>query len=335
MTKVLSLLLIAFLVISCTSQSTSNTPPKAQEVAQAATPKPATATSAPSPTNSPTPTDTPLPPTATPTSTHTPLPPTSTATSTSTSTPTATPTSTATPTDTPVPPTATPTPTDTPVPPKPTPSAADHLGQAQAFFKTGDGASAITELQTALQQQPDLAEAYKLLGLIYNQQGNLEGGIKALEQYVQLATEANDKAEIQAQIQGMRDKLASKQFGEIPPGKALFVFINYSGDQWNVDVGPYFLEVPPKPVDKDIFFLTQAIEPGSYTWMASSPGGGSRAEDASGHGAFDFTVAAGEIKIACVGGGSTHIGSTDVTYPGGFARTAQDTSYTAVQLCGN
>ncbi|MFN8454755.1 MAG: tetratricopeptide repeat protein [Anaerolineae bacterium] len=192
---------------------------------------------------------------------------------------------------------------------------------------------ALVEIQAALQLQPDLAEAYKLLGLIYKQQGDLERGIKALAYYLTLLPTAGDQAEIQAEIKQMQNQLASKQYGEIPAGKALFVFINYTGDQWNVDVGPYFIEVPPKPVDQDIFFIAKVIDPGSYTWTAIAPGGGKRAEDASGHRAFDFTVAAGETKIACVGSGSRDVESAKLIHSGGFWANRQDTSYTSVGIC--
>lgn len=325
MIKALPLLLTGLLVIGCANQSPVANQVEIQEVAQATPTAQPTNTVTSLPTNTPPPTNTPAPPTPTSTSTNTPLPPSPTLTSTSTSTPA----------DTPLPPTATPVPTNTPIPPTPTPNAAELLAQAQAFLDVGNLAEALAGVQTALQQQPDLAEAYKVLGLIYTQQGDLERGIQALEYYLQLVPNGLDNPEVQAELQRLRHKLASAQFGEVPAGKALFVFINYSGEQWNVDVGPYFIEVPPKPVDRDTFFVTQAIDPGSYTWAAISPGGGKRAEDAAGNRAFDFTVAAGEIKIACVGSGSTDIGTGNDSLLGGISFTKERSSYSRIGLCGN
>jgi hypothetical protein len=325
MTKFLSPLLILLSITACTSSTPVKSQAEAEVVVQVTVEQP-TQTPKPSPTDTPPATNTPVPATAAPTVTPTPVIPTETPTSTST------PTTTPPPTETPVPPTETPIPTSTPVPPTPTPSAADHVAQAQLYYQAQNWAGSITELQAALQIQPDLAEAYKLLGFSFNQQGELEPAVQALEQYLQLVPEASDKAEIQAEIQRAKNSLASKQFGvDIPPGQALFVFINYTGQQWNVDVGPYFLEVPPKPVDQDLFFGTKILDPGSYTWKAISADGSSRAEDANRNRAFDFTIAAGEIKIACVGSGSHQVETSEKIMSG----VSIEGSYTSVTLCGN
>lgn len=314
------ILLIVLFLTGCMSQVASNTQSQNPEAAQV--------TTAEAPTSIPIPSTTPIPSTATPTATYTSVPPTETSTSTST------PTSTFTPTNTPIPPTDTPTPTYTPIPPTPTRSALDHLTQAQEYYQAKDWASSITELQIALQQQPDLGEAYKLLGFSYNQQGDFKLGAQALEQYLQLIPEAADKAEVQAELQRIKAKIISEQFGvEIPSGKALFVFLNYSGEAWNVDVGPYFLEVPPKPVDQDIFFVTKIIEPGSYTWTALAPNG-TRAVDINGNKAFDFSVGAGETKIACVGGGSGFTKASETIDLGFFGMTMDiDQSYNTITVC--
>lgn len=82
---------------------------------------------------------------------------------------------------------------------------------------------------------------------------------------------------------------------EVPPGKALFVFYNFTGTDWNIDIGPYFLQVPAKPPSREYVFDTVAIDPGTYTWQAHSPGGGYYIVDSQGNRAFEFTVAAGDV----------------------------------------
>ena len=75
---------------------------------------------------------------------------------------------------------------------------------------------------------------------------------------------------------------------------ALFVFKNYSGEDWDVDIGTYFLQVPVNSPDREYTYTTLVIEPGTYTWQAHSPGGGYYITDSNGNTAFEFTVAAGE-----------------------------------------
>lgn len=82
---------------------------------------------------------------------------------------------------------------------------------------------------------------------------------------------------------------------EVPPGKALFVFYNYTNADWNIDIGPYFLQVPAKQPGDEYGFGTVAIDPGNYTWQAHSPGGSYYIEDGNGNRAFEFTVAVGDV----------------------------------------
>jgi hypothetical protein len=82
---------------------------------------------------------------------------------------------------------------------------------------------------------------------------------------------------------------------DIPPGKALFVFYNYTGTDWNIDIGPYFLQVPAKQPGQEYFLGTIAIDPGTYTWYAQSPGGQYFMTDDKGNKAFEFTIVAGEV----------------------------------------
>ncbi|HRV91430.1 MAG TPA: SH3 domain-containing protein [Anaerolineae bacterium] len=82
---------------------------------------------------------------------------------------------------------------------------------------------------------------------------------------------------------------------EVPPGKALFAFYNFTDTDWNIDIGPYFLQVPAKPPNREYVFDTVAIDPGTYTWQAHSPGGDYYIVDKNGNRAFEFTVATGDV----------------------------------------
>ncbi len=323
------LTLLCFMVTACASQPTAEPETVAQVTLQA--------TEVVQPTETAVPTETPLPPTDTPSATATPLPPTATPTPTNTPLPpTDTPTATATPspTDTPIPPTA--TPTNTPIPPTPTQSAVDHFEQATTYFEASNWEAAITELQAALTLQPDLGPAYKLLGLSYINQGDFGIGLEALGAYLQFVPEAADRAEIETQMEGLKGKVLAEEYGiEIPAGQAVFVFLNYTGNQWNVDFGPYFLEVPPKAHEEDgAIVASLPIDPGSYSWMAKSPTDGSIAAKDNGDKLFDFTVGIGKIHIACVGGSSNSTsGTPDIHTWGPFEWGVSGTPVKTIGLC--
>ncbi len=82
---------------------------------------------------------------------------------------------------------------------------------------------------------------------------------------------------------------------DVPPGKALFVFYNYTNVDWNIDVGPHLLKVPANQPGQEFALGTQVLDPGTYTWQALSPGGGYYIRDANGNKSFEFTVAAGDV----------------------------------------
>jgi hypothetical protein len=89
---------------------------------------------------------------------------------------------------------------------------------------------------------------------------------------------------------------------DIPPGKALFVFINYTDKDWNVDIigaQSYFLAVPPNQPGQEYAMETIAIDPGDYIWKAGSPLG-FYIRGADGNTDFAFTIAVGEIYPAKV-----------------------------------
>lgn len=301
----LQLSLISLVILILTACASSTPTPNVEATVQAAvkatetskptsTPVPPTATPVP-PTNTPVPTDTPVPPTATPTATSTP---TDTATPTETAVPpTKTPTPTKVPTKTPTP--APPTATPTPAPPTATPtvSADEYLQKGFEYYEKEQWDQAIAEFKKAIEVDPNSGIAYGGLGYSYVfGPKDYEAAIKALEKYLQLTPDAKDKAEVEADLQKLREMASAKpnpQF-DIPPGKSLFYFANYSGEQWNVDIGSYFLEVPPNKPGQEYNLVTIVIEPGTYTWQAHSASAGYYITDGSGNRAFEFTVAAGE-----------------------------------------
>jgi hypothetical protein len=84
---------------------------------------------------------------------------------------------------------------------------------------------------------------------------------------------------------------------DVPAGKALFVFYNYTSVDWNIDVGPNLLKVPANQPGQEFAVGTLVLDPGTYTWQANSPGGGWGIRDANGNVAFQFTVAAGDVYV--------------------------------------
>jgi hypothetical protein len=246
-----------------------------------ATPEP-TPTPVP-PTDTPTPvppTDTPLPPTDTPT----PVPP--------TDTPTPVP-----PTDTPVPQTDTPVPpTDIPVPPTDTPAPAppaptptpvasaaeEHFEKGFEYFQQEKWDEAIAEFQEAVRLDPDFALAYMALGYSYVNKGEFEQAIEALEKYLQLEPGAENRAQVESDIQQMRAILAQPPSTgpccqPLQAGKGQIWFINYIGETVRVDMSPYYFEIPPKQGDVDGCLCPQ-LDPGYYIAIAATGWGELRTE---------------------------------------------------------
>ncbi len=83
---------------------------------------------------------------------------------------------------------------------------------------------------------------------------------------------------------------------DVPAGKALIVVRNGRGDDLIVDIPPYTLEIPQKPLNQQYSEASIAIEPGQYYWSAHKIGGGGYyIIDRHGNKAFEFTVAEGEV----------------------------------------
>lgn len=298
MTKYLVILLLLVFAVGCTDQNVSETKAEPQTIAQA------TMTPSPLPSRTPTATSTSVPPTETPfPPTNTPVPPTNTPSPTDTPQP---PTSTPLPaTDTPAPPTETPLPANTPTlaPPtaSPTPEAepvAEYLTRGIQYFEQEAFDQAIPEFEEVIKQDPEFGPAYIYLGYSYAfGTKEYQRAIDALQTSLTLEPKLKDRAMVEKDIGQLKELLALQQDTqfEVPADKALFVFQNYSGENWNVNIGPYLLEVPANPPDREYSFTTIAIEPGTYTWQAHSPGGGHYITDVNNNRAFEFTAAAGEI----------------------------------------
>jgi tetratricopeptide (TPR) repeat protein len=235
----------------------------------------------------PEPTPTPVPPTHTPTPvppTDTPVPPTDTPTPVP---PTDTPVP---PTDTPVPPTDTPVPptdTPTPAPPAPTPApavspAVEHFEKGFDYFQQEKWDEAVAEFQEAIRLDPVFSAAYLGLGYSYVSKGEFQKATEALEKYLQLEPGADNRAQVESDIQQMRAILdqppATGPCCEpLQPGKGAIWFINYIGETVRVDMSPYYFEVPPKQGDVDGCLCPQ-LDPGHYLTVVATGWGELRTE---------------------------------------------------------
>ena len=156
---------------------------------------------------------------------------------------------------------------------------------------------AIAAFEQAIGLDAAYGPAYLGLGYAYAfGSSNLPQAIQALETYLELVPDDSDRASIEDDLAYLKELLAQQEPAyNIPAGKALFVFRNSCSADWNIDIGPYFVQVPAKPGDKEYAEATVVIDPGTYTWKAHSPGGGYYMVDGSGNQVFEFSVAAGEV----------------------------------------
>lgn len=183
-------------------------------------------------------------------------------------------------------------------------TAVQHYEDAFAYMEQEQWDNAIVELDAAIGLEPEISILYQTLGYAYANKGDFEAALLNLEKYLELEPEAEDRADVEADIQQLRELLASPpspQF-DVPPGKALFVFVNYTDVDWNVDIGPYFLQVPARGPDQAEVVSTIDIDPGTYRWQAHSPGGNYYITDENNNHSFEFTVAEGEVYLQGAGG---------------------------------
>jgi tetratricopeptide (TPR) repeat protein len=71
--------------------------------------------------------------------------------------------------------------TPKPEPPKPTISAQEHIQRGIKLKEAGDSAGALREYQAALKQDSSKVDAYYLIGIIYEQQGDFDAAMTAFE----------------------------------------------------------------------------------------------------------------------------------------------------------
>jgi tetratricopeptide (TPR) repeat protein len=199
------------------------------------------------------------------------------------------------PVPTPVPTALPPTDTPTPAPPPPTPPPAaspaqEHFEKGFDYFQQEKWDEAIAEFQEAIRLDPDFALAYMALGYSHVNKGEFEQAIEALEKYLQLEPGADNRAQVESDIQQMRDILASQPPPGGPccqppqPGKGLIWFENWIGETVQVDVGPNFYEVPPKVGDVAGCLCPQ-LDPGTYPAILKT---------GSAEGRWDIVIVAGQ-----------------------------------------
>jgi tetratricopeptide (TPR) repeat protein len=199
------------------------------------------------------------------------------------------------PVSTPVPTALPPTDTPAPEPSVPTPPPADsaaveHFGQGFDYFQQEKWDEAIAEFQEAIRLDPDLALAYMGLGYSYVNKGEFGQAIEALEKYLQLEPGADNRAQVESDIQQMRDILASPPPVTAPccqplqAGKGAIWFENHVGESVQADVGPNFYEVPPKQGDVAGCLCPQ-MDPGHYTAVIRT---------GSHEGRFEIDIVAGQ-----------------------------------------
>lgn len=181
------------------------------------------------------------------------------------------------------------------------PTAKVHYERGFAYFQKKQWELAILEFQQTIKLEPTFSLAHEGLGYsLFHGRRDSAGAIEALQTYLQLAPKARDRTKVEAGIEQMRLLLAaqvSPDF-EFPSGKALFLVANHTANNWQIQIGSYYLEVAARPPGRAYSIASMAIEPGTYTWQARSTRGDSNLADSTGSSVFDITVAAGQIYPA-------------------------------------
>jgi tetratricopeptide (TPR) repeat protein len=184
-------------------------------------------------------------------------------------------------------PPAPPTDTPTPIPPPPTPAqvaspAQEHFEKGFDYFQQEKWDEAIAEFQEAIRLDPEFGEAYLGLGYSHVQKGEFEQAIAALERYLQLAPGADNRAQVESDIQQMRAILAQPPSTgpccqPLQPGKGAIWFTNYIAETVRADIGPNFYEIPAKQGDVDGCLCPQ-LDPGNYMAIVQTDKGELRIE---------------------------------------------------------
>jgi tetratricopeptide (TPR) repeat protein len=184
-------------------------------------------------------------------------------------------------------PPAPPTDTPTPIPPPPTPApvaspAEEHFEKGFEYFQQEKWDEAIAEFQEAIRLDPEFGEAYLGLGYSHVQKGEFEQAIAALEKYLQLEPGADNRAQVESDIQQMQAILAQPPSTgpccqPLQPGKGAIWFDNHVGETVFADVGPNYYEIPGKQGDVAGCLCPQ-LDPGHYTLILHTLRGDARGE---------------------------------------------------------
>jgi tetratricopeptide (TPR) repeat protein len=187
-------------------------------------------------------------------------------------------------------------PTDTPTPPLPPPTPApvaspaeEHFEKGFDYFQQEKWDEAIAEFQEATRLDAAFSAAYLGLGYSHVRKGEFEQAIAALEKYLQLEPGADNRAQVESDIQQMRAILAQPPSTgpccqPLQAGKGQIWFENHIGETVQVDVGPNFYEVPPKVGDTPGCLCPQ-LDPGRYPAVLKTGGA---------EGRWDIEVVAGQ-----------------------------------------
>ena len=181
------------------------------------------------------------------------------------------------------------------------PTAKVHYERGFAYFQQKQWELAILEFQQTIKLQPTFSLAHEGLGYsLFHGRRDVASAIEALQTYLQLTPTARDRTKVEAHIEQMRLFLIAQAAPgfEFPPGKALFLMANYTAKPWQVQVGPYIFEMAAKPPDQAYSVTSIALEPGVYTWQATSTDGDAYVADSTGNEVFEVNVAAGDIYPA-------------------------------------
>jgi tetratricopeptide (TPR) repeat protein len=96
------------------------------------------------------------------------------------------------------------------------PLAKEWFSRAEAADAAGDPIGAVRAYQCSLKMVPHAFTAFNL-GRLAERTGDLELAVDAFDEYIKLAPEAPDRAEIEAKIAGMRGRISALRAEQAPP----------------------------------------------------------------------------------------------------------------------
>jgi hypothetical protein len=170
-----------------------------------------------------------------------------------------------------------------------------------AYLNHSNFEPALADFNQAITLDPEKPGPYFYRGHYYFFKGETDQAIADLERAKALGLPSEGQQIVDEMLEQLKSLPQGQSGFEVPPGKALFVFANYTDIDWNIDVGPHHLEITGWH-GGDYPVVQVVLDPGTYTWQGHSPGGGFYIRDAHGSISFRFTVAAGEVYQASAGG---------------------------------